>query len=253
MSNGKPDGKYLELYRGYAQALRAYESATKDRRRVRTHLAARRAAPAAERRPVGSPRGSTIPEARPARAQQPPGQREHQIYLGKVLGWAKIIPCSAPTPSGPDPAASFDVNKVYDKISLRQYLNAKEDYQQARKAFFDYARQLTNEMRRQQKEEHRERATGELQHAADLQWLGVDPLSESDLDRARAEVEGICKHAWAIYQRSPSPKSDAAVIQLLEAFQEAQLVGLDDSNTVKTIDGEVTRLLNSSQVPFLRR
>jgi hypothetical protein len=168
------------------------------------------------------------------------------------LGWARLVPAPSPA-AGPDPTAFFDIDKLFDSVSLGLYQNAKAYYERCRKAFFDYAWQLSHETRRAKVQEHRAKARSEVQHAANLQLLGMDSPDEGPIERARREVEEACKHTWAIYQTSPTPKSDAVKIELLSSLAEAQLIGVDEVPITKTLEAEVSRLLNSGALGMVKR
>lgn len=241
------DERFLELYREYAKAIRGFEDATKDRRRVRAQIAARPKAPPAPRRPVGSPPGYRIPAAPQHSATRPAPKKERRIYLGKILGWAKIVYTSPPFNDAPDASA------LYDETSLRLYWNAKEHYLKCKKAFFDYARQATNDVRRERIREHLEKAKAEATHLANLQYLGAEDIDETGLEAVQAEVEAACKEAWAIYQRTPDPKSDAAKLELINAQVDAQLTGADKSPIGQTIQTEIGRLINSGGLSIVKR
>jgi hypothetical protein len=247
------DVRFLELYREYAKAIRAFENATKDRRRVRAQIAARRKAPPAPRRPVGSPPGYRIPAAPQRPAARPAPKKERRIYLGKILGWAKIVYTSPPLNEAPDASAFFDSDALYDETSLRLYWNAKKHYLECKKAFFDYARQTTNDVRRERIREHLEQAKAEADHLANLQYLGAEDTDETGLEAIQAEVEAACKEAWAIYQRTPDPKSDAVKLELVDVQVDAQLTGADETPIGQTIQNELNRLANSGGLPMLRR
>jgi hypothetical protein len=232
------DVKYQQLYREYANAIRRYDNAIKDRRRVRARVEAKRRAAPLPRRPVGSPRGFRIPQAPPRPAQRPPKQRERRIYLGKILGWAKIVHTAPPVSDSPDPDALFDSDRLYDSTSLKLYQNAKLHYESCKKAFFDY-------VRRQNIDVHHQRAEAAVGHAANAQLLGDDSAAEKAIEEAQGEVEQACRNAWAVYQRSPSPKSDSVKVLLLEHLGEAQLMGLDDRDICKSMQMEAQRLLKA--------
>jgi hypothetical protein len=247
------DTRFLELYREYAKAIQAFENATKDRRRVRASIAARRRAPPAPRRPVGSPAGYRIPAPPPGPAPRPAPKKERQVYLGKILGWAKIAYTSWPLNDAPDASAFFDSDALYDETSLRLYWNSKEHYRKCKKAFFEYARQTTNDVRRERIREHLEKAKAEATHLANLQYLGVEDVDETGLEAVQAEVEAACKESWAIYQRMPNPKSDAAKLELINAQVDAQLTGADETPIGQTIQAEITRLINSGGLSMVKR
>jgi hypothetical protein len=87
----------------------------------------------------------------------------------------------------------------------------------------------------------------------DLQWLGLDPLDEGPVEQARKEVEEACKQTWAVYQTSPTPKSDEVKVELIGALAEAQLVGIDEVPITKTLEGELLRLLSSGALGMVKR
>lgn len=246
MLNQSLDPRYLQLFREYSNAIRAFEIATKKRKSIRAQFDKMRKATPIPRRPVGAPSNFTIPQGTKPAANQASRTRERKIYLGKILGWAKIIYTSAPSKDAPDPTAVFDTDKLYDDISLRLHWNAKNRYENAKRAYFDY-------VRRQNMQQHYGRAKVAINHAANLQVLGVEGAGESALDEARAEVEKACQNAWKIYQSSPSPKSDDVKVLLLENLAEAQLVGLDDSTVAKSMEGEIVRLINAGALGMVEK
>jgi hypothetical protein len=240
------DPKYLQLYREYSSTIRAFENATKDRRRVRAQFEARKKAPPNPRRPVGSPRDFRIPRRKNPAASQIPLTRERKVYLGTILGWAKIIYTSPPSTDSPDATMAIDANKIYDDMSLKLYWNAKNRYDNAKRAYFDY-------VRGQNIERHHANARRALSHAANLQLLGAESADGAALEEARAEVEKAAKNAWAIYQTSPSPKSDEVKVLLLESCEDVQLIGLDDSTVAKSIEGEIVRLFNAGALGMVKK
>jgi|GEM_PF-6859979 len=97
-----------------------------------------------QRRPVGSPDGFTIPRSATSKIAPTPAPQEMSVYLGKILGWAKLAGISRPLPDAADPTAEFDVDSVYDRIQLQLYWNAKNYYEKWKKDFFDYVRRGPN-------------------------------------------------------------------------------------------------------------
>ncbi len=245
--DARDDPKYLQLYQDYAKAIQAFENATKDRRRVRNQLAVKRS-PVIKalrewgRRPVGSRPTTRIPRGRPAPPRAPGGSaaRIRQIYLGDILGWAKIV-LTPTVVSKLDPGDRVDVDKLYDQTSRRLYWNAKAHYEKCKRAFFDYVRHQNIDL-------HKERAKGALAHGANLQMLGVDESDEPGfMKKAREEVEAVCRNVWALYQSSGAKKSTEMKELLLESVADAQYVGLE-SPTVKMMTTEMTRLVNSGDI-----
>lgn len=226
------DPKYLQLYREYAKAIRAYENAIRDRRKVRETLKAKRSQTRQPRRPVGAPPVSRAPRPRVDNPRPTASPREPKIYLGDILGYAKVTYTQTPSP-GTDPVAGFDFDKHTDQLSLKLYWNAKAHYERCKRAFFDYVRRRNIDL-------HKEEAKAETQHAANLQLLGLD-TEEDLLIEAKKQVDAACRNAWAVYETSPSPKTREVIVLLLENFADAQLVGLE-SSTVKKMDAEVIRL-----------
>lgn len=232
------DPQYLRLYRAYSKAMRAYENAIRDRQRVRRQLSARRRAQAPVRRPVGSPADYRIPQSTAARSPAAAKPRERRIYLGDILGWAKITYTSPVAPMQ-DPAADFDVNKLYDTTSLHLYWNTKIHYQKCKQAFFDYVRRHNIDL-------HRQRAAQHASHAANLQILGADD-DESALEDVKREVEGACRNALGVYRSAQYPKNDEVKTILIENLADAQLVGLEGS-TVNSMEEELNALTRTGSV-----
>ena len=233
------DPQYLRLYHEYSNAIRAYENALRHRQHVRRQLSARRRAQAPVRRPVGSPVNYRIPQStavRPPAGTRPP---ERRIYLGDILGWAKITYTSPPVTPMQDPAADFDVNKLYDTTSMHLYWNAKNHYQKCKQAFFDYVRRRNIDL-------HKQRAVEGLSHAANLQFRGADG-DESVLEGVRREVEGACQNALAVYRSTQDPTNDEVKTILVENLADAYLVGLAGS-TVNSMEEELNSLIRTGSV-----
>ena len=230
------DPQYQKLLREYEQSLRQYKIAAEKRKRFRDTLTVRRspvmrALAQSQRRPVGSPADFRIPHGPtpPVKVARPP--RARRIYLGEILGFAKIIYTDPVMPAG-DVDPTQEVDRLYGEISRQLYWNAKAHYEKCKNALLDYS--------------YRDRARGELGHAADLQLLGVDDEGEAMAD-VRREVEAGCKQIWSVYQASGTPKSEAALGLLVEGLADAQFVGLD-TPTATAMQDEVSRLLNSGKV-----
>jgi hypothetical protein len=238
------DQRYLQLYREYASAIRALEIATEGRSRTRSALKAERTGPPKPRRPVGSPSNFRIPQA-PTKSVQPvPPPPAKRVYLGKILGWAKIVYTSPIMESAPEPSAYTDANRMYDNISLQMYQKARNRYEKAKEAFFDY-------VRRQNVKEHRGRAEQGMSHMTNLQWLGADDASAKAWADVQDEIEKACQNAWAIYRNSPTPKSDEAKLLLIENLADAQSVGIGERPIASTMQSELVRLHDSGKLPML--
>lgn len=244
--DARNDPEYLRLYHDYATAIRRFENATRDRRRVRDRLTVRHQ-PVLEilddwmRRPIGAPLDARFSarEPDPPPAPRPPPEPQ-RFYLGPILGWAKVIPT---TPPAVDPVGyvPLDVDKLYDETSLHLYWNEKARYEKCKRAFFDY-------VRRQNIEAHREHAIGEVKHGVNLQLLGMDDDAEPRfLQNARTEVEAVCRNALALYRRAGSERSDEVKVLMLESLAEASFVGLE-SRTVTAMQQELERLIETGEV-----
>lgn len=239
--DARNDPNYLRLYREYAAAIRAFENASRDRRRVRNRLKARRSPDSQPtRRPVGSPPGTRIP---PEPQRPPRGAEEHphvrHVYMGEILGWATLRPAES-VEAQPDAVPELDADELYDRLSLKLYWNAKSHYLDRKRAFFDY-------VRRQNLDTHRAQARDALDHGARLQLLGVDDESLDFLAEARREVDAACENAWKLYQSSPTPKSFEAKVLLVESIADAQYVDLE-SPTVRAMQAELQHLVSSGAV-----
>jgi hypothetical protein len=235
--SAKQDPVYLQLYQDYAKAIRAYSNAIESRKRVRESLEAKRKKPPPLRRPVGAPPSHvkhSLTQTRAASTANPPKRR---IYMEEILGWATLT-ASAPIESKPDPAADFDVDKLYDKTSLELYWNAKTYYERTKKAFFDYVHKQNLQL-------HRERAKSALSDAAYLQLLGVNGADEKYIEEAKKEIEQACQNAWRLCQTSATPKSQEMKILILESLAEEQFVGLDESPVAKAMQAEALRIINN--------
>ena len=251
------DPKYLQLYHDYARAIRVYENALAERKRVR-NLFAVRSSPVLKafdqwnRRPGGSPAGYRAQSLH--KPKQPVQHRgavsERKIYMGEILGWAKIVGTSPGLPVTEESEGGVDIDKLYDSVSLRLYWNAKLDYQKCKKAFFDYVRGQNRELWEQNLDHHRKQAAEALGHGANMQFLGID--SDDAMAEAKREVEAACRNAWALYHSSPSPKSRKAKVLLLESLADAQLVGLDESSITKVMHQELMRLTSAGEIQLSR-
>ncbi len=155
-----------------------------------------------------------------------------KVYLGPLLGTVTLTGAPGTEP-GAEPG--FDAAGLHDAVSVKLYWDRKNEYERARRAFFDYVRS-------REIATHRARARAELTHAANRQLLGVDDASEDGLAGARAEIEIACRNAWAMYDTAPEPKSPAAKLRLLSGLEDAQLVGLE-SEVAHRMANEVQRLL----------
>ena len=296
MMAGRVDQKYLALHREYVQALRQWGVAVEVRKRRLAAKAAWEATPH-PRRPVGAPADFAFPEPEPPRTPKP--QPLSRYYMGPILGWVEFQ--HAPTPEElPDPTASFDVNAVFDQIHLDQFNRARDRYVRARRALTEYVERSRRSQMLSRMDAHGRRARSLARHAGRLQQLGLD--SEEALKALRAEVEELCKDAWAayggrplhsttpqghraqasilvgaaekaaqvgsevavemmlagarrqinaacekaweIYQKAPTPKSEADVRRMLESLQEAKLFGVE-SQTVSDMELELTRRLRA--------
>lgn len=254
------DPRFIMVYREYARAIRGYENAIRDRRRVRKHLRARRLGQARVRRPVGSPADFRIPQepARPAPPAAPARAVERRIYLGEILGWATIRFSPTVTPQA-DSVTDLDTDKLYDTTSLHLYWNAKRHYEKCKREFFEHARRQNRlpgeradraESLARDLERHRQRAARAAIHQANLQFLGADN-GEGSLDQMRSEVEAACRNALELYRNSPQPKSDDIKVVLIENLADAQLVGLE-SPTVSSMETELGTLVKSGAVKLGR-
>jgi hypothetical protein len=238
--SARADPEYMRLYKEYAKAIQGFENAVHDRRRVRNRLAVD-SQPVLQilqdwmRRPVGAPWEARISALDPEPAPTPPPPpKPRRFYMGPILGWAKIIPTWPPA-TVEEPNVGIDVDKLYDRMSLHAYWNAKRHYEKCKRAFFDY-------VRGQNIDAHRERAKAELTHGTNLQMLGLDDDDPDFMEDAQAEVEAGCRNAWALYRSAGAEKSDEVKAMLLEWIAEAAFVGLE-SKTVKAMLEEFNRLV----------
>jgi hypothetical protein len=236
--SAQDDPRYMQLYRDYARAIQEYQNAIDRRRRVR-----QQAATAAAEEGRSPPRaGGGAAAASPSQAGPAGGSTSvpsvMKVYMGPILGWVRFVGSSSAIAGGPEPDAAFDPGAVHDAISLQLYWNVKTHYESCRRAFFDH-------VRRQNIQHHRQQAVAALQHAANLQLLGVE--SENPLAEAQREIEGSCRNAWALYQGAPTPKTRAMVVMLTENLADSQFVGLE-SPTTRLMSDEVNRLIDSGEL-----
>jgi hypothetical protein len=245
------DPEYLRLYRRYAKAIRAYESALKKRRQLRARRWSQKGIQAESRRPVGSTPGRS--KAAPSSTGSGRGysQSEMRIYMGEILGWARLVGISTPAPQSPDADSQFDSQAFDDRLNLNLYWNAKNHYLKCKKEFFDYVRR--GQYQRGGKRPSRgyrknlARARGYNEYAANLQFLGIVQASEAALENARREVETACYKLWDNYRDNPNDKQ--VIKELIrDGLVEAQLHGIDDSPIVIKITEEINHLVNSGKI-----
>ncbi|MBE9572096.1 MAG: hypothetical protein IMF11_15820 [Proteobacteria bacterium] len=242
------DPEYLRLYRRYVKALRAYENMLKKRREARARWRERQKQPAVPRRPVGAPPRSAKRHTSAVKAGPGYKPQEMRVYMGKILGWARMVGVSPPLPDESDPTAGYNVD---ERLQLKMYWNAKIRYEKCKKEFFDYARRGPKSRggRRPTRgyRKNLARARGHNVYAADLQLLGADETSEAALENARREVETACYELWDNYRDNPNDKQ---VIKDLiqDGLVEAQLHGIDDSPIVKVIQDEIDHLVTSGKL-----
>jgi hypothetical protein len=245
------DPEYMRLYRRYVKALRAYEILLKKRGEARARWRERRKQPAAPRRPVGAPPRSAKRPILTAKAGTGYKPQEMRVYMGKILGWARMVGVSPSVTDQADPAAEYDVHGAFDRIQLQMYWNAKIHYEKCKREFFDYARRGPQSRggRRPTRgyRKNLARARVHTEYAVNLQWLGAEEASEAPLENARREVETACYKLWDNYRDNPNDKQ---VIKDLiqDGLVEAQLHGLDDSPIVKVIQNEIDRLVDSGTI-----
>lgn len=238
------DPEYLRLYRRYAGALRAYENALRKRRQSRARWRERRKSAPAPRRPVGAPPGTQVPQAPVGTTGPTLKSTENRVYLGKILGWGKLVGYSPPVMDKVDPTAKFDSDAFHDKVQLHLYWNAKNYYLKCKKEFFDYVRRGPhNKGGRRPKRNARPNlkvAKQYLGNAGTMQIFGFDEAAEAYIRNAQLEVENACYKLWDNYKNDPD--NPEALYELIEGLADAQFVGIDDSPIVKKIENEIIRL-----------
>lgn len=215
------DPTFLSLYREYASAVRALENAMQQRRRARSALEAKPDLRTA-RRPVGAPAAFHIPQAVAPQPVRAAAQQTMEIDMGPILGRVRLRSSASPVFEEHDPAASFDVDRLYDQTSLALYWNAKVQYLRAKQAFFEYARKSLIA-------EHKAKAQRLLQDAADSQLLGSDDVADSSWKQAQGVIESLLAEAWKLYQSAPTPKNEEMKKLFVSAFALAQWVGIEDT------------------------
>jgi hypothetical protein len=245
------DPEYLRLYRRYAKAIRAYENALKKRRQLRARWRERRRSGPTPRRPVGAPPGTQVPQAPGGTTGQALKAKEMRVYLGEILGWAKLVGYPSPRIDTGDPTAQFDADAFHDNIQLQLYWNAKNYYLKCKKEFFNYVRRGPSSKggRRPKRDAQRNlrAARGYLSDAGTWQIFGLDEGAEAFIKNAQREVENACYKLWDNYQNDPD--NPEALSELIEdGLVEAQFVGIEDSPIVRKIADETNRLLNSGKL-----
>ena len=241
------DPEYLRLYRQYAKSMQAFEIIVKKRSERRARWMASQGIPPAQRRPVGASPAPGVSRASSGGTPPAPRKATKGIYLGDILGWAKIIADSSPIEEGADPTADFSASVIFDKVQLELYWNAKLHYEKCRKEFFDYVRRgLAGEYKSMSSayQGNLRQAKGYLRTAAEMQWHGVvDAASDAEIRKAELEVESACSRIWEIYQNNPEKRN--ARLMLLEGLVDAQLLGIDDSPIVQKMMDELQRIIST--------
>jgi hypothetical protein len=242
------DPEYMRLYRRYVKALKAYEIALKKRRAARARWKERKKQPPAPRRPMGAPPGFKTPRTPSVKGTKGYKPHEMRVYMGKILGWARMVGVSPSLPGESEPTAD---NNVHENLQLDMYWKAKIHYQECKRAFFEYARRRPKSRggRRPTRgyRKNLAEAKGHTEFAANAQLLGFLDMSEVYLENARREVETACYELWDNYRDNPD---DKGVIKDLiqDGLVDAQLYGLDDSPIVKIIQNEIDRLISSGKI-----
>jgi hypothetical protein len=230
------DPVYERLLADVERTYNRFLIAAHERKKVRDLLAVKRSPVLRvldqyNRRPVGSPKGYRIPRE-PEKPPPPrPPVKLRKFYLGPILGWYQPVP--APTlPETPEPDYDLDLDKLFDRMSLRTYWRAKRDYEEALDALRDHTYG------------HKARAT--LRYAAKLQLLGGD--DSTAMDELRTIVAQGCERAWKRYKQTPEPKTKASVAAVLHSLGDAQAVGLEN-DTVQSMQQETDDVLLSFGQP----
>jgi hypothetical protein len=224
------DRQLGRLYTDYARTIRALDIALTDRKR-------RRPAPAAQapiKTPVGAPSSYAAPAAPP---QARPGARpEMRIFLGPILGWAKVIGNWESYREPADPTAWFRASSLYDEITDTHLQRTMNEYLAARQAFFDYVRKLDVAS-------HYAAAKELLNSAATDQFFGIDEASQAKIEDAKAEVSAALELELKQYRATPAPRSDESTKRFIGAVAAAQLVGAYESPAYKESETELERIL----------
>jgi len=216
------------LYANYARAIRALDNALVDRQRRRPKPGS--AVPV--RRPVGAPPSARTSAASPA-AVQPASAPSMRIYLGRTLGWAKVIGTWDAGREPADPTAWFRASALYDDIAEQMLQRTMSDYLTARRAFFDY-------VRRAGVESHNAKAKALLDSAATDQLFGWDERSDAKLEQAKAAIAAVLEQEYKLYVTSP--RREEHVVRLVGAVAATQMVGAEDSATYRESMAEILRV-----------
>jgi len=133
---------------------------------------------------------------------------------------------------------------MYDEISLQLYWNVKMEYEEAKRAFFDYVRRKNffDDVRQKNIEHSKEKARAALDRAANLQLFGLDHDADDEIEAAREEVQVAYENAWKLYQTSSSKDSIGMKLLLLNTLADAQFVGLE-STTTQNITGALSDVI----------
>jgi len=234
------DPEFQRLSRAFERAAQEYRVAIEQRKRARAQWEnARALRRTTVRRPVGAPASVALPPPASAPAPARPSEgKPARIYMGPILGWV-VLRASTPVREA-DPEPLPDVDAMFDQISMELYWRVKNRYEECKKALDDY-------VNRRKLQEHRDRARGALGQAANLQMLGLESEADRFIEDAVREVEDASENAWQLYQNSPSPKSRAAVVLLLGALADAQLVGAEGPASQR-LEEEANRLLGAGEL-----
>jgi hypothetical protein len=234
------DAEFQRLSRAFERAAQEYQVALAKRQRDRAQADSKRSLAGQVRRPVGAPAAVQIPQpvSGPGPVASSAG-RPARLYLGPILGWVELRGRSAPIPEG-EAEALPDVDAMFDRISMELYWRAKNRYSECKKALDDY-------VDRRKMEEHRKQARSALGQAANLQLLGIQADADRLIAEAVHEVEAASENAWRLYQNSPNPKSEAAILLLLSALADAQLAGAEGPAS-QQLQAEADRLVTSGRL-----
>jgi len=241
------DQEYMRLYRRYVKALRAYENMLEKRKQSRARWKERRKQPPKPRRPIGSPPPKEERSTAPVKTEKNEKPKFRQIYLGKILGWAKVVGVTPPLPPDYRPLVEHD---IFDRTQLALYWNAKLYYQKCKKEYFEYALRgpKTRKGRRPTTgyRKNRARASGHIADAAYAQMTGDQEASEKAIKNGQMEQERACYELWDNYRDNPE---DLQVLSDLIQYGlvDAQLLGMSERRIVIVIQNEINRLDNSGK------
>jgi len=85
---------------------------------------------------------------------------------------------------------------------------------------------------------------GYLKDVAFAQWIGKMQRADEKIKDAQGEVENLCKEELVRFRKSPKPKSDQSIRDLLRVLALAQYTLSADSSVLEEIEEEANKIFN---------